>query len=181
MRFRELRTSGPSELCWQACLQEPPCAVLELQSFCMIILKYLPCQRHDLFDTRTRTTSNCRFLHLAHTSRHSMHPSRLSGTFRPFFERQIRWLIDLQVQFLRLRAPSESGLWELHWQARLQKHILTTDRELQRFVSEARSQLRKKLRTTETAKFFFWSNASHVLHAGHVPHAVRVHTFLISW
>lgn len=48
---------------------------------------YLPCQRHDLFDTRTRTTSNCRFLHLAHTSRHSMHPFRLSGTFRPFLSK----------------------------------------------------------------------------------------------
>jgi len=37
VRFRELRTNGPSELCWQACLQEPPLAVPELQSFCMIL------------------------------------------------------------------------------------------------------------------------------------------------
>jgi hypothetical protein len=48
---------------------------------------YLPCQRHDLFDTRTRTTSNYRFLHFAHASRHSMHPFRLSGTFRPFLSK----------------------------------------------------------------------------------------------
>lgn len=48
---------------------------------------YLPCQRHDLFDTRTRTTSNCRCVHFAHASRHSMHPFRLSGTFRPFLSK----------------------------------------------------------------------------------------------
>lgn len=87
MRFRELRTSGPSELCWQACLQEPPLAVLELQSFCMI-LKYIFLVRGTISSTQELGLHQIAdFLHFAHASRHSMHPFRLSGTFRPFLSK----------------------------------------------------------------------------------------------
>lgn len=74
VHFRELRTGGLSEFRWQHCLQRSLLAVLELQSFCMLLMS-------SLSESRSLLTRRCR-VHKVQicdlTSWHSMHYFRFS-------------------------------------------------------------------------------------------------------